>query len=147
MESSSDGSSTSSSTRRPTWTLETPRNPSAGSARSTAMPCGSRMPALGRVRTRARTALRVGPADPVVEGLAGDALVGLDVELARAGDDVVRDRRRRRRLVPAARRGPVADVLLVEGRLPAAGLVAVGRPVARRVGRQDLVPDHELAVG
>ena len=34
----------------------TPSKPSAGSARSTAWPCGSRIPAFGRMRTRALTA-------------------------------------------------------------------------------------------
>ena len=51
-------SSTSSSTSRPTWTLRRPSKPSAGSARSTAWPCGSRIPAFGRIRTRALTAPR-----------------------------------------------------------------------------------------
>ena len=36
-----------------------PRSPSAGSARSTASPCGSRMPAFGRISTRARITRRV----------------------------------------------------------------------------------------
>ena len=48
--------SASSSTMRPTRTCETPSNPSAGSARSTALPCGSRMPSLGLISTRAFTA-------------------------------------------------------------------------------------------
>ena len=47
------GSSASSSTMRPTRTCSTPSKPSAGSARSTALPCGSRMPSFGRIRTRA----------------------------------------------------------------------------------------------
>ena len=102
------------------------------------------MPALGRMRTaRPHGAVRC---QPGVERLAGDALVGLDVARARARDDVVGDRRRRRRLVPAAADGPVAHVLLVEARLAAAGLVAVGRPVARGVRREHLVADDELAV-
>ena len=49
------GGSAASSTRRPTWTLATPSKPSAGSARSTAWPCASRMPAFGRMRTRTLT--------------------------------------------------------------------------------------------
>src|SRR5918997_2376909 len=44
--------STSISMSLPTWTVRTPSNPSAGSALLTASPCGSRMPSLGRTRTR-----------------------------------------------------------------------------------------------
>src|SRR3954449_1592438 len=139
----------SSSMRRPTWTFATPSKPSAGSARSTATPWGSRMPAFGRTSTRARvliarsrahgTQSRRHPREPGVERLARDPLVGVDVALARPGDDVVGDRRRRWLLVPAGARRPVAHVLLVEARLRAADLVRVGRPEARRVGRQHLV--------
>ena len=127
----------------------TPANPSAGSARSTAAPCGSRMPALGRISTRAPHASRTRAAalQPRLERLADDQLVGLDIPRARARDDVVGDRGRRRLLVPAACGGPVAHVLLVEARLAAADLKAVGRPVARGVGRQDLVADDQLAGG
>jgi len=38
-------------------------------------------------------------------------------------------------------------VLLVERRLRDAGLVTVGEPVARRIRRQELVRQHEAAVG
>src|SRR6201999_4472798 len=147
------GSSTSSSMRRPTWTLRTPVKPSAGSARSTAWPCGSRMPALGLTRTRARTsgspgtASSLGALDPGAERLAGDPLVGLDVLLGRLGDDVVGDRRRRRVAIPARRGGPVAHVLLVKAGLATAGLVMVSRPETRRVRRADFVADGELSVG
>src|SRR6185312_8342590 len=146
------GSSTSSSMSRPTWTLRTPAKPSAGSARSTAWPCGSRMPALGLTSTRARTSamspggpLRVCAVDPGAERLTGDPLVGLDVLLTRPRDDVAGDRRRRRIAVPAGPRGPVADVLLVKAGLAAPGLVLVGRPEARGIRRADLVADGELA--
>ena len=44
---------------RPTRTCETPSKPSAGSARSTALPCGSRMPSFGRISTRAFTGLNL----------------------------------------------------------------------------------------
>ena len=68
------------------------------------LPWGSRMPAFGRISTRAplhRSRRRpCGPAS--LEGLAGDQLVRLDVARAGARDDVLGDRRRRRPLVPAA---------------------------------------------
>src|SRR3984885_1844228 len=66
------GSSTSSSISRPTWTLRTPSKPSAGSARSTAWPCGSRIPALGLTRTLALigTDLEEGSAVPDGSALA-----------------------------------------------------------------------------
>src|ERR687893_19676 len=50
-------------------TLRTPSNPSAGSARSTAWPCGSRIPAFGRMRTRALTPAAPRPA-PATRGTA-----------------------------------------------------------------------------
>src|SRR5450755_2297293 len=142
------GSSTSSSIIRPTCTLRTPVKPSAGRARSTAWPWGSRIPALGLTSTRARIALRGARAgQPGVELLAADALVGLDVLLAGARDHVVGDRRRRRVAIPARPRRPVAYELLVEAGLAAAGLVAVGRPETRGVRRADLVADRQPAVG
>ena len=57
------------------------------------------------------------PGQPALERLAGDLLVGLDVALPGARDDVLRDLGRGRLLVPARRGGPVAHVLLVEPRL------------------------------
>src|SRR3954449_6396651 len=130
---SRDTSSTFSSTIRPTRTSDTPSNPSAGSARSTVCPWGSRIPALGLMSTRLLTndpakhrlpasqgagraqrlpgprslalglfgSLAARALQPRGERLAGDALVGLEVQRARALDHVVRQRRRRRRLVPA----------------------------------------------
>ena len=50
------------------------------------------------------------------------------------------------RLVPAERLAVVADELLVERRLWAAGRVLVGGPEARGVGRERLVSEHELTV-
>ena len=88
-----------------------------------------------------------GALQPRLERLAGDPLVGVDVQLARPCDHVVGERGRGRRLVPAGAGRPVAHVLLVEARLAVAGLVAVGRPEARRVGRQHLVAEHDRAVG
>ena len=64
--------------------------PEHGRARSTPVPWGSRIPALGRTRTQALTTRRSLAA--TLEGLAGDPLVGLDVARAGAGDDVVGDR-------------------------------------------------------
>src|SRR5215210_4082223 len=52
IASTSSALSTSISTSLPTWTVLTPPKPRAGSAFFTASPCGSRMPAFGRTRTR-----------------------------------------------------------------------------------------------
>src|SRR3954467_15501755 len=145
MRSSCEGSSTSSSTIRPTCTCDTPLKPSAGSARSTVCPCGSRMPSFGRIKTRARTLSRPAPVEPGLERLARDPLVRLAIERARALDHVVGQRGRRRRLVPAGARGPVAHVLLVERGLRAARRVAVGGPEAGGVRRQYFVADHDPA--
>src|SRR2546423_5210261 len=145
MAGTCDGSSTSSSTSRPTRTCEAPSNPSAGSARSTVCPCGSRIPSFGLISTRAfmrwrsPRSLQPRSAEPVGERLARDPLVRVLVALPGALHHLVRQRRRRRRLVPAGRAGPVAHVLLVERGLGAAGLVAVGGPEARRGGWEDLV--------
>src|SRR5947209_11458894 len=66
-----------------------------------------------------------GPLQPVVERLAADPLVGLDVFLTGPRDHLVRDGRGRPVAVPAGRGGPVANELLVEARLPSARLVLV----------------------
>src|SRR5829696_5869428 len=86
------------------------------------------------------------PLKPGGERLAGELLVRRDVALAGRGHDVVGDRRRRRRLVPARARGLVAHVLLVERRLAAADLVPVRRPEARGVRRAHLVAEGQRAV-
>src|ERR687890_2021249 len=52
IASTSSALSTSISTSLPTCTVRTPSKPRAGSAFFTASPCGSRIPALGRTRTR-----------------------------------------------------------------------------------------------
>src|SRR3954452_23279153 len=143
---SRDSSSTFSSTILPTRTSDTPSNPSAGSARSTVCPCGSRIPSLGLMSTRFLTddlakhrlpassepdraqhlpgpcslasglygSLAARAFQPRGEQFAGDALIGLEVQLARALDHVFRQRRCRWRLVPAGLVRPVAPVLLVE---------------------------------
>src|SRR3954452_7133907 len=166
---------------RPTWTCDTPSKPSAGSARSTAWPCGSRIPSFGLISTRALVTIAVAcrrprastcwrkpsplrpwpaqlscpaasslarrsrPLQPRLERLAGDALVGLAVEGAGALDHVVGQRGRGRRLVPTRARSPVAHVLLVERGLARARRVSVGRPEARRIGREHLVAHHDPA--
>src|SRR4051794_17277290 len=161
---SRDSSSIVSSTIRPTWTFETPSKPSAGSARSTVCPCGSRIPSLGRIRTRflmpandpkspdakeegpGKCSARLGPDDagsrrfagslaagtpePLGERLAGQPLVRVHVEVPRTVDHLFRQRRRRRRLVPAGLGCPIANVLLVERRLAVARFIALGRPEA-----------------
>src|SRR5918993_3341333 len=70
-----------------------------------------------------------------VPGLAGEPLVHLDVPGPGGRDDLRRHLRCRRPLVPAGTDRPVADGLLVERALRAAGLPLVGRPEPRRVGR------------
>src|SRR5579859_2342659 len=145
MAGSCAGSATSSSISRPTCTLATPSKPSAGSARSTAWPWGSRIPSFGLTRMRART-LCARPLDPAGERLAGDPLVGLDVLLARACDHLVGDRRRGRVAVPPGRGRPVAHVLLVEARLAPAGRILVGGPEARGVRRAHLIAEGQGAV-
>src|SRR5436190_5719169 len=90
---------------------------------------------------------RPAPLEPCLERLARDPLVGLRVAGPGPVHDLGRKRRRRRRLVPAGLRRPVAHVLLVEARLRPAGLVAGGRPEARGIGRQNLVGEHDRAVG
>ena len=70
---------------------------------------------------------------PSVPRPAGEPLVGGDVALARAGDDLVRQRRRGRLLVPAGVRDEVAHELLVEARRARPGRVALAVPEARRV--------------
>src|SRR4051794_18134579 len=95
---------------------------------------------------RARAPSRRRALQPGVERLARDQLVALDVARPRALDDLRRHLRSGRRLVPPGARGPVAHVLLVEARLAAAGLIALRRPVARRVRCQHLVADRQLAV-
>src|SRR5690349_13610178 len=121
-----------------------PSNPSAGSARSTALPWGSRMPSLGRISTRAFTAANLAIGS---ERLASDPLVGLDVFGAGLLDHVGRQLRRRRLLVPAGLGGPVAHVLLVEGGGSGARLVAGGGPEARGVRGQHLVAEDDLGAG
>ena len=77
---------------------------------------------------------------------ARDLLERLDVAGARAGDHVVGKPGPGRSLVPAERLRVVADELLVERGLRAAGLVLVGRPEARGVRREDLVSEDDRPV-
>ena len=88
--------------------------------------------------------------DPVGEVQARNTFVGFDVTRAGGRGDVGRQGRRRfiAAAVPAGIRPgePVADELLVEARLHDAFPIAVGRPVPRRVGGEDLVGQHHRAV-
>src|SRR5207249_10002940 len=72
------------------------------------------------------------------------------VDLAVAGacafDDLVREARHGRLPVPADRVEVVADELLDEARLPAAGPIAVLRPEPRAVRREDFVAESDLPV-
>ena len=63
-----------------------------------------------------------------------------------AGHDIVGQRRRRRLTVPARGLDPVAHDLLVEARRADADVVLLDVPEARRIGRQDLVDERDLAV-
>src|SRR5687768_8351662 len=77
---------------------------------------------------------------------AGQSLVCLDVACAGVADHLGRKLWRRGLLVPAAGREPVAEVLLVEGRLLAARLVPLDGPEPRGVGREHLVDQRDLAI-
>ena len=82
-----------------------------------------------------------------LEGLAGDALVGLDVARAGPGDDLVGDRRARAASCPSrSREAQSRTYCLSKLGCAAPDLVALGGPVARGVGRQHLVAEHQLAV-
>ena len=83
-------------------------------------------------------------APELIECMAGNALVRFPVFVSRAGDDVRRQRRSRRLLVPADPLEIVAHVLLVERRLRLAGSVLIGRPETRRIGRERFVDPDEL---
>ena len=69
----------------------------------------------------------------------------LAIVVAGARDDVRRQVRRRRLLVPVQRFQIVAHELLVETRRTDAGFVGGNRPEARRVRRQHLVDQHQIA--
>ena len=120
-------------------------NPSVASDACTASPCGSRIPAFGRMSTVTCTHdLRLGQV--AGERDTGQQLERLDVPRPRPGHDVVGQLRPRRRAVPAGVEAPVAHELLVERRLRPAGRVPVGGPEAGRVGRQRLVAQRDHAV-
>src|SRR4029077_6040986 len=85
-------------------------------------------------------------AGPVGERAAGDALVALDVPRPRGVDDLVGQGRGRWALVPVEAVEVVPHRLLVERWWGGAGLPLVRGPEARRVRRQDLVGQHQLAV-
>ena len=153
----SSGASSSKRIALPTRTPRMPSKPRAGSDRSIVAPCGSAMPGRRRVSTSTEKSMRraywrvgLGPLRPRRASRAnarpGDALVGLDVALARRRDDLGGQRRRRRGLVPVEAVEVVAHRLLVEARRRDARLPLVGRPEAAGVGRQHLVAQHELAV-
>src|SRR5438046_2293378 len=93
----------------------------------------------GRAGPRRRRSAGTGrsASTSLLPGVPGDALVDLGIALPRRLDDLVRDLRTRRRLVPAGAARPVADELLVERVLRAARLPLVDRPEPGRVGRQD----------
>src|ERR1700735_5541931 len=78
--------------------------------------------------------------------LAGQALQGFAVLIAGAGDDLRRQCRAWRTLVPVERFEIVADELLVEARRTDADLVGVGRPESRAVRRQHFIHERELPV-
>src|SRR6267143_5160567 len=81
---------------------------------------------------------------------SGDAAVGIPIAFTRRVHDLRRQRWWWRFSVPLSLLLQIGQViaqrLLVEARLAASCLIAVGRPEARRVGRQDLVDDDQLAV-
>src|SRR5439155_7767501 len=74
---------------------------------------------------------------------ARQPLVRLQIFVARPGDNFGRELGRRRRLVPLQCLEIIADELLVEAGLAAAGPVLIGRPETRRVGRQHFVNEDQ----
>src|SRR5207247_3299349 len=78
--------------------------------------------------------------------LPDDPPVALAIALARAANDLRRQRGRGRLLVPAALHQKVAHVLRVEGRGCAPWAIDIGVPVPRGVGGEELIDDDELAV-
>src|SRR6266513_2491239 len=83
--------------------------------------------------------------------LPGDPPIRLQIPLARRLHDLARQGRGGSVAVPLPillqTREVIAQRLLVEARLTAAGGVAVRGPEARRVGRQDLVDHEQTTVG
>ena len=82
----------------------------------------------------------------LVEPLAGDAFVRLDVLLAGTSDHLRGQLGRGRLAVPAAGVQPIAHVLLIEALLRAPRRVTVRRPETRRVGRAHFVDQDEFAL-
>lgn len=72
--------------------------------------------------------------------MPGDLVISLHVVGSGLGDDMVRQGWGRAVAVPFGFIGePITDVLLVEGRLTATGLVLVSWPEAGTVGSEDFV--------
>src|SRR5437016_14393918 len=82
---------------------------------------------------------------------SGDASVSVAIALAGRVHDFCRQRRGGSLAIPLPLFLQIGQViaqrLFVEARLAAAYLIAVGRPEARGVRRQDLVDDEQLTVG
>src|ERR1700704_2587491 len=82
---------------------------------------------------------------------SSNAPVGIAIPLAGRVHNRGRQWRRRRLAIPLSLLLEIGQViaqrLFVETRLAAARLIAVGRPEARGVGRQDFVDDDQLALG
>src|SRR5690606_6872181 len=119
----------------------------------TCRPTGLTSPA-DEARTGGGWARRLRPADGWVAAgvragpaLAGDLVVHLDVAFPRRGHDRLGDLGSGRLLVPAGAGRPVAHELLVRAVLGPARLPVVGPPEPRRVGREQLVGEQDLAVG
>ena len=166
----SASASTVRSTCLPMRTAETFVHPIAGSAPSTALPCGSSSPGFSDTRTSNRcfiptTALPGSARDPPppIPGprssdhpkRAGTRRTPRPRAARRPHGSGRPSLRRRRRAARAAAAPcssreslePVADELLVERRLRPARRVAVGRPEARGVRREHLVDQDQLAAG
>src|SRR4029077_4784345 len=88
------------------------------------------------------------PVEPIADAdlfelLAREPAKRLDVLFARFLDDLGRQRRNRRLLVPLDGLEVVADELFVEARLGATGLVDILRPEPRGVRRQDFINEDQ----
>src|SRR6202012_876318 len=98
-------------------------------------------------RPAVRWARSCGRPNPVTEAQSRNTFVGLNVTGTSGIDDVVRQRGRWQWSTPVPSRigteQPVADELFVEAVLHLADAVVGRRPVARRVGGEDLLGQQD----
>src|SRR5262249_32122626 len=109
--------------------------------------CAAAVPASTPAASSALTQHDARIGNVALEGKTGQALEGLDIARARAGDDLGRQGGAGIGLAPAQRLAIVAHELLVERRRIAARCPRISRPEARGIRRGGLVAQHQrLAV-